>query len=238
MYHTHNLRIDDNTCNENSIGIKAHYCDNMTISDNICYNNDFQGIYVHGADNSIIIRNICQNNPDIGISAQGDNMTIEENTLNYNSLGMYFAGYDSIVDDNTFYQNAGIGMEMNSRSCNITNNLFERNGDYAIFLVGNAHNNSIHHNTFYNNNPGGTSQAKDDGNTNIWYDLVTSEGNYWDDWTGAGSYQLDGASSSVDPFPLSSPLIPPIPEFDLRTTYLLLLLLPLTLIIFKTRRRK
>lgn len=67
-----------------------------------------------------------------------------------------------------------------------------------------CYNNILHHNNFIENNPGGSSQAYDDGINTQWYDIETHEGNYWSDCNGTGVYYIDGSASSVDPYPLPS----------------------------------
>ncbi len=59
----------------------------------------------------------------------------------------------------------------------------------------------IHHNSFISNNL----HAEDNGDTNIWYDTILLEGNYWDTWNGVGSYNIPGDAMSNDPYPLSEP---------------------------------
>ena len=60
---------------------------------------------------------------------------------------------------------------------------------------------AVHHNSFRNNNLGGSSQALDSGFDNTWYDYQTFEGNFWNDWV-VGSYSIDGTANAVDPYPL------------------------------------
>jgi hypothetical protein len=65
--------------------------------------------------------------------------------------------------------------------------------------------NSIHHNTFANNNNEGKKEALDDGVNNVW-DNGINAGNYWSDWWGIGSYKINGLAKSKDYFPLRHPL--------------------------------
>ncbi|MHA1199394.1 MAG: right-handed parallel beta-helix repeat-containing protein, partial [Candidatus Heimdallarchaeaceae archaeon] len=101
----------------------------------------------------------------------------------------------------------------------ITYNQILDNGNYGIYLDSNSMSNVIHHNNFTDNNPG-SSQAGDDGTGNVFYDIVSLEGNWWiGDWYG-GSYAIAGTAGTVDPYPLGTPMIP---EFTNNVTMLLLL---------------
>ena len=79
------------------------------------------------------------------------------------------------------------------------------NQNYGIYLDQYCINNEIHRNNFIDNNLGGSSQGFDDGTDNTWYDIITSKGNYWNDWSGSGSYAIDGSANCVDLYPLGSP---------------------------------
>ena len=63
------------------------------------------------------------------------------------------------------------------------------------------------------------SQAKDDGEGNLWYEVISEEGNYWSNIGQNYTYMIDGSANSIDPYPLSvSPIsieLPtlPIPPF-------------------------
>jgi len=129
--------------------------------------------------------------------------------------------------------------------CAIINNLLQENEGYGLELIYDSHNNNIHHNAFVDNNLGGTSQAYDDCNTNYWYDSATQEGNYWSDWSGTGSYSIDGDADSVDLYPLDEPIeytvvISTTDETQLFFTFTLLIaVVPLILMkLFSRKRRK
>jgi len=50
------------------------------------------------------------------------------------------------------------------------------------------------------------------------------EGNHWSNWLGVGMYSIDGSAGSVDPYPLSEIVNPPI-ILEFRQTYAIPLLL-------------
>ena len=72
-------------------------------------------------------------------------------------------------------------------------------------MTSSSKTNTIHHNNFVDNNPSGTSQAYDGGTKNVWFDSQNLEGNYWSDWSGTGSYSIDGYGGTVDSYPLEEP---------------------------------
>ena len=112
----------------------------------------------------------------------------------------------STVTSNTCSNNHDVGIELFSSSyCVVTYNLLQENGGYGVYLFSGSNDNLIHHNTFVDNSLGGTSQAYDSANMNIWYDPETKEGNYWSDWLGTDSYSIDGYTGTEDLYPLDEP---------------------------------
>ncbi|MCG3222748.1 MAG: hypothetical protein H7641_15320 [Candidatus Heimdallarchaeota archaeon] len=84
-----------------------------------------------------------------------------------------------------------------------------------------------------------SSQAKDDGNENIWYEVQTSQGNYWEDWGGTGIYEIDGLGGNDDLYPLNT--IPVISELLEGNTVVLVLLLfssASVLFVFSQKKKK
>ena len=67
-----------------------------------------------------------------------------------------------------------------SFSNNITHNSFVNNTEEGVYLSGSS-NFLVHHNGFFFNNFGESSQARDDGQENQWFDSIALEGNYWND---------------------------------------------------------
>ncbi len=193
----------------------------MTVSNNTCYNNKWNGILHSSSSSSIIINNICNNNDYDGIRlSSSESLTIINNTCNNNNVsGIYF-----------FY----------SDLCVVIYNLIQENEVYGVILNPDSDNNIFHHNTFVDNNLGGTSQAHDTGSNNIWHDSETLEGNYWSDWSGTGSYSIDGSAEAIDLYPLDEEGNPPVvPEYDSLSLFtLLILVFPLLLTIVIYRKRK
>ena len=111
--------------------------------------------------------------------------------------------------NNTISQNDFYGIyAQNTTSSKISFNCFEKNYLWAIILDELCKNNLVHHNSFlYNNLYYGTAQAADDGKDNLWYDIETEEGNYWNNYDGSGNYSIDGLANAYDLYPLTEPPI-------------------------------
>jgi len=73
----------------------------------------------------------------------------------------------------------------------------------------------------------------------LWYDSATLEGNFWSDWSGIGSYSIDGSASSEDLYPLDEPVEYSTDETKIFFTFtLLILVVPLILIRLFSRKRR
>ena len=206
---TSSSTLINNTCENNwDGGITLSSSKNISLTNNTCNNNDHDGISLYYSPYTILTNNTCNNNEYAGVQLRySKNVTLNENTINNND----YAGIQMTSSNNTFLTNNRINnnwLGLNSRSsdhCLIIFNSFGENTNYAISIHYEADYNIIHHNSFIDNNPGGTSQAEDEWMNNIWYDTTTNEGNYWSDWIGSGDYEIDGNANAVDPYPLSSP---------------------------------
>jgi hypothetical protein len=87
-----------------------------------------------------------------------------------------------------------------------------------------------------------SSQAKDDGENNLWYDISVNEGNYWSNSKRRKDYSIDGSAGSVDPFPLSSPIVPSLSTSKTLHTGIVFVFLSLIVIplnsYFSSKRKK
>ncbi len=204
--------ISENRCHNNIEGISISQSSNSTLNHNICYNNTYS-ISLTKSDYSILSGNICSKNL-YGILQYSNNTILKNNTCNNNAYGIYmYVSSDSTLTNNICFKNSyGIMMET-SFYCLIINNLLQENERHGIFMGNapmgdNSSNNIVHHNSFISNNLDGffevsLSQAYDKGFNNIWFDETTSEGNYYNDYSGIGNYSIDGKANNTDPFPLS-----------------------------------
>ncbi|MCE7748906.1 MAG: hypothetical protein GPJ51_10935 [Candidatus Heimdallarchaeota archaeon] len=108
-----------------------------------------------------------------------DNCSVSENWIQETNMGIQgHHSEDSLISYNTFTNNLDSGVDL----------------DYCNFFT-------IHHNNFINNNQGNI-QAYDDSPNNQWYDEITTEGNFWSDYSGLGPYEIGGLGNAIDPYPL------------------------------------
>ncbi len=161
-------------------GLSLKWCKNTKLTNNICNNNSI-GIQLEISSGLTLTNNTCRNNRYCISLVSSSNNALTKNICKNNMWGIRL---------------------VNSDFCLLTYNLLQENEEYGIAIEDGSDNNIIHHNTFNNNNLGGTSQALDNGENNTWYDVKTKEGNYWSNWIQKEPYLIDGTSGSIDPYPL------------------------------------
>ncbi|MCE7749111.1 MAG: hypothetical protein GPJ51_11980 [Candidatus Heimdallarchaeota archaeon] len=182
---------DNNVFNENTCSSSSQYnllvesCDHITFTYNNFSQGGYQSVLFHFVSKIVFL-----NNDVIGAGY----------------YGIYFATCSEVfMSQNYIARNEGAGIFCDNvdESAIIYNYIHENTG-YGILFDLRSENNVVHHNEFYNNNIGGTSQACDHGKNNSWYDPVLQEGNLWMDYSGKGDYYIDGDARSVDMYPLGS----------------------------------
>ena len=161
-------------------------CSNVRIK-NQYLSDTITGITMFYCSRSMIRSSFCSNNWYYGINLVGSS-NIE------------------ILDNNCSSNYAGIVIE-NSFDSELTYNFLQNNIVWGVVLDLYSYNNSVHHNSFFDNNLYyGSAQAKDDGQNNTWYDEEAREGNFWSDYfVVVGSYYIDGYALTQDLYPLSEP---------------------------------
>ncbi|MCE7740962.1 MAG: hypothetical protein GOP50_00765 [Candidatus Heimdallarchaeota archaeon] len=166
------------------------------------------------------------------------NGTIFNNTVELTDKGSLSATMcdNLLISNNTFGVSETYGLSfVTTSNCNITYNVIQDHPSFAVDISEGSYNNTIHHNHFIDNRIG-HSQARDSGTNNIWWDISTSEGNWWNDWSG-GDYIIDGTAGSVDLYPLGEPIV--VPEFSKQiVTLLLLMSISVASVSFIGRRKK
>ena len=239
LFDTYDTNVTGNICSENFVGMVLEEAFGSIVENNTC-NDQIDGIVVVLSEQVNITKNVCQNNLGYGIllfDMHFSNVTFN-NCSNNGECALLLEDCSSlIVSNNTFMFNlVGILPEFTEYS-NFTYNLIQENVEFGISLSSNNLNNTFHHNAFISNALGlGTSQVCDNGTDNIWYDTVTLEGNFWDDYVGPGSYVIDGTGGNDDLYPLGE--IPVIVEFNGNLfSILFLLLIPIVPICAVIRRR-
>ncbi len=161
---------------------------------------DPYGPYINNASNQII-GNVVMVNSGVGI-------LFEHSAATYHT--------ENIVRSNWIAGN-GIGMSMiMSQNNEVTYNYFYLNIEWGLLLamcVSGGEYNTIHHNSFYNNNAYGVQGADWGGGEDYWYSVSQQEGNYWSDYGGVDNdgdgigdtpYAIE-FDETFDLYPLMSP---------------------------------
>ena len=203
------ITVTNNTCNNNiwnGIEFWVEYWGEphtSIVANNTCTNNRYAGIILE-AHYSFLTGNICNNNTEAGIYLFFSTfMTLANNTcINNNRSGVYMDhSHDSTLTNNTCISNneSGIYLEFSGNNF-ITWNTLISNREYGISLNTYSFDNTIHHNSFFNNGQG-DSQAFDNNSGTFWYDQASLVGNFWSDYSGEGSYIIAGTAEKTDPYP-------------------------------------
>ena len=240
--------LNDLTFNFASIGIKLVYCERTSIS-SISSVNGLYGIHLVYTDDTYISSSSFDNNY-IGLWAQNcyllevHNCFIRYNT--YDGCTLQYVSNSTFADNRIAFNDFN-GIQLAWGDYNLfTLNLFQQNYNYGLKLAY-AEYNIIHYNTFFENNLAGYydgmftgyAQGYDTKTTNTWYHDVNLEGNWWSDWSGTGSYVLDGRlmGPNEDLYPLGGD--PPVPILsEYRRTLLVFIPIVMIPVILKYFRRK
>ena len=111
-----------------------------------------------------------------------------------------------LIQGNIFINNTVAIQIIETTNCTIKDNQFSLGHDYSIVLSTTAADMSVYSNDFIDNNVGGGTQAIDNGNSNSWYNIVTTSGNFWSDLGSNSTYIIDGTAGSIDLHPLANPI--------------------------------
>ncbi len=197
----YNTVTKNTICNNKLNGIMSESRGNI-LSENLVTGNQQGGIWLSGSDESILSANIISNNSLQGIFLTSSSTSIISNNsvINNGYAGVEISSSNQInVSSNTISNNNNEGLFLSDSSgSSVLNNTISANHGYGIHLDEITQNNTISGNYFIGNNPDGGSQARDDGQGNIF------EANYWDDWTNThSSSPIEGIGTDQDPFTLS-----------------------------------
>ncbi len=218
-------RIDDN-------GLYFTQCERITVED--CNATNTWGerpLYISTDSWNFHVVNFSATDFWAGMVVYGDGTVIENSTLWLNSYGIYIGDDNITIRNNNVYNcqfgiygslvewinitnnsvhgcsNHGIWFQSVENATITYNEIFDNSG-YGIRLSSaGIWNNHIHHNNFADN---GGAHVDTEG-THDTYDDGVSEGNYWDDWDGNGTYEVDGGNGE-DRYPLSDPVNTTAPE--------------------------
>ena len=193
---TKHVVVQNNSIAASNTALKVEFNDPGTLSfkNNTCKNSEI-GLCTKFTAGIVIRYNDFWGNNESLLVINTRDVLIENNTVRNNNLGIVLKTTNATFP---------------TVNCSVMFNLIENNTGYGVTIPAFYENrwtkeNSIHHNTFANNNPDGKKQALDDGIGNEWDDGENT-GNYWSDWWGIGSYNIRGLAKSKDNYPLNDPI--------------------------------
>ncbi len=191
-------------------GISVNYSDNTIIQNNTCLNflRSITILYSNGV--SLINNTIFDNHSRLYI-VFCESILVMNNSFSLNGNGgLSFWNCKTIVISYNSFNNCD-QFGISSRECEnitITYNHFNQSQSILFYSTINS---VVHHNNFYKIEiPYQTidSQAYDNSQTNIWYDHLTQEGNFWSDlsWDDGVIYRIGGPANNTDLYPLEEPV--------------------------------
>ncbi|MCG3218593.1 MAG: right-handed parallel beta-helix repeat-containing protein [Candidatus Heimdallarchaeota archaeon] len=206
--------ITNNQFIENSMAVELSYSHYSLIANNVFINNN-HGVMVEDSNNVTIENNEFAHNK-LGISSYSARyLQVSNNFFFDNDEGVVFEQSDySLISDNSFNSSRRVSISLISQANYITieSNEIICSGNYSIFISQYCSDNSIYDNIFIDNNLDGSSQACDNGASNLWYNDVTLTGNYWSDYSGTGGYLIDGTANAVDLYPYADTTLMELPQ--------------------------
>lgn len=166
-----------------------------------------------------VVENICISSSGdgggIGLSSSSGCSLISNECSNFMQGIHINLGSSNVVFGNFIYSSHYQGINIRYSSSNIlTFNTIQDSEQHGLVFVGTSSNNVVFQNVFINNSKaedfeidGGqtgtiTSQGFDEGSNNIWYNETDEIGNRWSDYSGRGTYAIDGSANAVDIYPL------------------------------------
>ena len=238
------ITVSNQDLSNTTRGLDVLFCKEIALQNNTCSFNYIDGIHLSDSTDCILLNNSCNFNSKNGIylySTSGITHVSNNTCISNQEDGIHLYNSDDVIFiQNNCSLNLNDGIDLSySDSCLIYNNSLTANIAYGVFLNSNSDMNTIHHNKFIENNIGGSSQAWDEGFSNAWFDISTSEGNFWSDWSEVGPYEIDGSANSVDLYPLDIYGNPPsVSEFSLMYGISIIFLLNLFVIVYISKKKR
>ncbi|MHA1552658.1 MAG: right-handed parallel beta-helix repeat-containing protein, partial [Candidatus Heimdallarchaeaceae archaeon] len=176
---------------------------NCSLSSNILKQISHNGLSLVSSSNCLLFDNTISRNTLYSFRfTDSHSNIIENNSISDTGKAIYLTESNNNRIRFNFIQKNIIGIQdIGSSSNNITHNSFVNNTEQGVYLSGSS-NFLIYLNGFFFNNLPTTSQARDEGQENHWFNPTTLEGNYWNDYNDTGYYQISGSANSSDPYPL------------------------------------
>lgn len=186
-------------------GISLWYSNETTIAGNVVTGAQsaqpfHRNVHVWYCTNCTILNNEISNGYFGIIPADSTQIDIINNTVSgCQRNGMNVVRVESCnIKENWMHNNENDGVWVAfSNNNNITANRFSENGQVGLGIDILSEKNRIHHNYFFENE---INNAYDESGNNLWDDN-SSQGNFWSNYVGSGTYQIPGSGESVDRFP-------------------------------------
>ncbi|UCE13131.1 MAG: right-handed parallel beta-helix repeat-containing protein [Candidatus Heimdallarchaeota archaeon] len=201
LFNCTNVLIADQTISNTYMGVSAVFCSHLTISNNTLHDNRW-GINLHHYTNkTTLINNTGYNNRgDIFLYLTYDNMVCNNRVGNNSLYGITLeASENTTISNNIVFKTNLHGIHLwGAENNTIAQNIIFDNLKDGIITDELSKYNFVQFNDFSRNNAEG-SQAVDNGSNNVFAH------NYWSDWTGTGTYLIDGTTENQDSSPLTNP---------------------------------
>lgn len=176
------IKITNNKFEGKSWGLALSDVTNLTFSNNTFITEEYSGLETNQCQNLTIERNLIKGGFYFSYT---DNLYFCNNRISFGTYGLYFENCNNSL---------------------IIGNLFSNCTNFAITLDSETMFSELYHNSFFENNIEGVSQAQDLGYNNTWFNMLLLEGNYWSDIGGNSTYAIAGIAGSVDLYPLLEPI--------------------------------
>lgn len=218
FYYSNRITIKSNVFSNNGyIGafksnIYLSYCNTSRIINNSVSESAFHGILLSRSETTIIYKNLVHNNQWGGIylASTNDSRVFGNYALNNNHDGITLVYSRNVsISYNDVFTNKDDGINtLYSFNNEISYNNVSNNTKYGVKLYS-SNITSVKQNNLNTNNLGGSSQANDNGQNNLFTH------NFWNGWISPdsnsdgivdNSYQIDGSSNSKDLFPNVFPI--------------------------------
>ncbi|MEA2033208.1 MAG: NosD domain-containing protein [Euryarchaeota archaeon] len=126
-----NVIVENQNLNAGSVGIQVAFSSFITIKNNNCSLNNYDGVYLYYSNNTIIMNNNCSSNDDDGIFLYYSNNTIITNnncsSNDDDGIFLYYSNDNVITNNNCSNNWAGIEL-LGSNDNKLTGNLMVENG--------------------------------------------------------------------------------------------------------------
>ncbi len=194
---SYNNRIANNTVNLSEVGIYiASYSEDNHIYQNRAFENMY-GIRISLSDLNSVYNNTCFNSSLYGISIQqGDKNSVFNNSIfSSTDFGLYIGtGNGNTLENNSIHTSGDRGLYIYNSQHNLISHNIISDGLRGIYLSGVlTTNNTIWHNTIFNNSEYGFVATSQVTSPNLFYlNNVLSNTGQTIDYTGAIKYYVNG----------------------------------------------